>query len=155
MKHDATNGPGDRRADPLTGSAEGSSWLAERPLAPVRKDQRRSTRNYAALDLGTNNCRLLIAEPSHFGFRVVDAFSRIVRLGEGLGLGNLLSGDAIERTIDALRVCRDKMIAKDVARARLVATEACRLAKNGPAFIERVRRELDLDLEIVDRKTEA
>jgi exopolyphosphatase / guanosine-5'-triphosphate,3'-diphosphate pyrophosphatase len=155
MKHDATNGPGDRRADPLTGSANGSSWLAERPITPVRRDQRRSTRNYAALDLGTNNCRLLIAEPSHFGFRVVDAFSRIVRLGEGLGLGNLLSEDAIERTIDALRVCRDKMIAKDVKRARLVATEACRLAENGPAFIERVRSDLDLDLEVVDRKTEA
>ena len=78
-----------------------------------------------------------------------------MRLGEGLGLGNRLSDDAIERTIDALRVCRDKMAAKDVARARLVATEACRLAENGPAFIERVRDELDLELEIVDRKTEA
>jgi exopolyphosphatase/guanosine-5'-triphosphate,3'-diphosphate pyrophosphatase len=112
-------------------------------------------RSYAALDLGTNNCRLLIAEPAHFGFRVVDAFSRIVRLGEGLGLGNHLSEDAIERTIDALRVCRDKMSAKDVTRARLVATEACRLAKNGPSFIERVRSDLDLELEVVDRKTEA
>jgi Exopolyphosphatase len=85
----------------------------------------------------------------------VDAFSRIVRLGEGLGFGNHLSEDAIERTIDALRICRDKMAAKGVMRARLVATEACRLAANGPAFIERVRSDLDLELEIVDRKTEA
>jgi exopolyphosphatase/guanosine-5'-triphosphate,3'-diphosphate pyrophosphatase len=140
----------------LTGSANGSSWLADRPRAAARKDQkRRYGRSYAALDLGTNNCRLLVAEPAHFGFRVVDAFSRIVRLGEGLGLGNHLSEDAIERTLDALRVCRDKMIAKDVTRARLVATEACRLAKNGASFIERVRKDLDLELEIVDRKTEA
>ena len=117
--------------------------------------RRRPGRSYAALDLGTNNCRLLIAEPAHFGFRVVDAFSRIVRLGEGLGLGNRLSEDAIERTIDALRSAATRWTAKDVGRARLVATEACRLAENGPAFIDRVREELDLELEIVDRKTEA
>src|SRR5690606_15248728 len=107
------------------------------------------------LDLGTNNCRLLIAEPAHFGFRVVDAFSRIVRLGEGLGHGNLLGEDAIERTVEALRVCRDKMEMRGVVRSRLVATEACRLAANGPAFIEKVEKELGFSLEIVDRKTEA
>ena len=155
VKVDVTAEPGDRHADPLNGSANGAALVAERP-SPARTDhRRRSSKSYAALDLGTNNCRLLIAEPAHFGFRVVDAFSRIVRLGEGLGLGNRLSDDAIGRTLDALRVCREKMAAKDVARARLVATEACRLAENGPSFIDRVRDELDLDLEVVDRKTEA
>jgi exopolyphosphatase/guanosine-5'-triphosphate,3'-diphosphate pyrophosphatase len=156
VKHDATAETGERRADPLAGSEARPTWLADRADTATRHQPRRgSSRSYAALDLGTNNCRLLIAEPAHFGFRVVDAFSRIVRLGEGLGLGNQLSEEAIDRTIEALRVCRDKMLAKDVARARLVATEACRLAKNGPAFIERVRDELDLELEVVDRKTEA
>ncbi|RDI59891.1 Ppx/GppA phosphatase family protein [Microvirga subterranea] len=156
VKYDATAESGERRADPLSGSSAGASLLVDRAKSAVNKHHRhRSSRHYAALDLGTNNCRLLIAEPAHFGFRVVDAFSRIVRLGEGLGLGNLLSEDAIERTIDALRVCRDKMAAKDVARARLVATEACRLAENGRAFIERVRHDLDMDLEVVDRRTEA
>jgi len=156
VKFDATAGSGERRADPLSGSDPGASLVAERAKAAVARGQRqRPSRHYAALDLGTNNCRLLIAEPAHFGFRVVDAFSRIVRLGEGLGLGNFLSEDAIERTIDALRVCRDKMAAKAVSRARLVATEACRLAENGSDFIERVRRDLDLQLEVVDRKTEA
>jgi len=110
---------------------------------------------YAALDLGTNNCRLLIAHPAPLGFRVVDAFSRIVRLGEGLGHGNRLSAGAIERTLEALRICRDKMEARKVGRARLIATEACRLAENGCDFIERVRTELDLELEVVDRRTEA
>lgn len=110
---------------------------------------------YAALDLGTNNCRLLVAEPAHYGFRVLDAFSRIVRLGEGLGNSNRLTDDAIERTIEALRICRAKMESRGVDRARLVATEACRLAANGPAFVARVRAELALDLEIVDRRTEA
>ena len=119
----------------------------------ARRPGARST--YAALDLGTNNCRLLIAEPAHFGFRVIDAFSRIVRLGEGLGLGNRLSEGAIDRTIEALRICRDKMAARRVGRARLVATEACRLAENGAAFIDRAREELGLDLEVVDRRTEA
>jgi len=156
VKADATTEVRDRRSDPSPGAENGSSWSSRQSSTWGRRDaKRRSSRSYAALDLGTNNCRLLIAEPAHFGFRVTDAFSRIVRLGEGLGLGNALSEDAIERTIDALRVCRDKMIAKGVIRARLVATEACRLAENGASFIERVRSDLDLDLEIVDRKTEA
>jgi len=155
VKADATTDAGDRLVEPLGGSANGSSWALDRSAPRRPEARRRPSRTYAALDLGTNNCRLLIAEPAHFGFRVVDAFSRIVRLGEGLGLGNRLSDGAIERTLDALSVCREKMAAKDVRRARLVATEACRLAENGPAFVERVRDELDLELEIVDRKTEA
>ena len=110
---------------------------------------------YAALDLGTNNCRLLVARPTADGFRVIDAFSRVVRLGEGLSHTGRLSEAAIERTLDALRVCRDKMAARGVARARLIATEACRAAENGVEFLERVRERLDLKLEIVDRETEA
>ena len=110
---------------------------------------------YAALDLGTNNCRLLVARPSAEGFRVIDAFSRVVRLGEGLSHTGRLSEAAIARTLDALRVCRDKMTARGVTRARLIATEACRAAENGVVFLERVRGQLGLELEIVDRETEA
>ena len=110
---------------------------------------------YAALDLGTNNCRLLIARPAYEGFRIVDAFSRIVRLGEGLSLTGGLCEAAIARTIAALQICRDKMDARRVGRARLIATEACRSAANGPAFVARVRDATGLDLEIVDRETEA
>ncbi|WP_188915043.1 Ppx/GppA phosphatase family protein [Salinarimonas ramus] len=110
---------------------------------------------YAALDLGTNNCRLLIAQPSRHGFRVVDAFSRIVRLGEGLAASERLSQLAIDRTMEALRICRDKMRMKGVRRARLIATEACRAARNGESFVERVQEEVGLELEIVDRRTEA
>ena len=112
-------------------------------------------RLYAALDLGTNNCRLLVARPTSEGFRVVDAFSRIVRLGEGLSQTGRLSEAAIARTLDALRVCRDKMRARGVTRARLIATEACRSAANGAEFLEEVRERLGLQLEIVDRETEA
>ncbi len=131
---------------------------AEHRPRPRRNPQRwgsRGGRNYAALDLGTNNCRLLVAEPAPYGFRVTDAFSRIVRLGEGLGFSNQLSPSAIERTIDALRVCKGKMEHRRVARARLIATEACRLAENGAEFVRRVASELELELEIVDRRTEA
>ncbi len=110
---------------------------------------------YAALDLGTNNCRLLVARPTVDGFRVVDAFSRIVRLGEGLSLTGRLSEAAIERTLEALRICRDKMAARGVTRARLIATEACRAAENGAEFLARVRERLGLQLEVVDRETEA
>ncbi len=110
---------------------------------------------YAALDLGTNNCRLLVARPSREGFRIVDAFSRIVRLGEGLSRTRRLDAHAMERTIGALEVCRDKMEQRGVTRARLIATEACRIAENGAPFLSRVREQLGLSLEIVDRETEA
>ncbi len=110
---------------------------------------------YAALDLGTNNCRLLIARPSQEGLRVVDAFSRIVRLGENLSATGRLSDAATERTLAALSVCREKMAARKVTRSRLIATEACRAAENGASFLEQVRRRTGLSLEIVDRETEA
>lgn len=111
--------------------------------------------NYAALDLGTNNCRLLIARPHMQGFRVVDAFSRIVRLGEGLGASGHLGQLAMERAIEALKVCADKLTARGVLRSRLIATEACRAASNGAEFIERVAAATGIRLEIIDQRTEA
>ncbi|WP_202615441.1 Ppx/GppA phosphatase family protein [Rhizobium deserti] len=111
---------------------------------------------YAALDLGTNNCRLLIAQPARPGqFRVVDAFSRIVRLGEGLGASGRLSPDAMDRAVEALRVCASKLANRPVRRMRLIATEACRAAENGEEFLARVTAETGLQLEIIDRETEA
>src|SRR5258705_6072437 len=110
---------------------------------------------YAALDLGTNNCRLLVARPTADSFRVVDAFSRIIRLGEGLSKSGRLSDVAIARAVDALAICRDKMKSRMVTRARLIATEACRAAENGVDFRARVAEQVGLELEIVDRETEA
>lgn len=111
---------------------------------------------YAALDLGTNNCRLLIAQPTRPGqFRVVDAFSRIVRLGEGLGATGRLSQDAMDRAVEALRICASKLAGRDIRRMRLIATEACRAAENGELFLERVTAETGLRLEIINRETEA
>lgn len=110
---------------------------------------------YAALDLGTNNCRLLIARPCGGGLHIVDAFSRIVRLGENLSHTGRLSAAAMTRTLAALAICRAKMDARQVTRARLIATEACRAAENGSAFIEQVRSETGLTVEVVDRETEA
>jgi exopolyphosphatase/guanosine-5'-triphosphate,3'-diphosphate pyrophosphatase len=111
---------------------------------------------YAALDLGTNNCRLLIAQPTRPGqFRVVDAFSRIVRLGEGLGASGRLSQDAMDRSIEALKVCAAKLKTRDIRKTRLIATEAARAAENGEAFLERVLAETGLELEIINRETEA
>ena len=112
-------------------------------------------RTYAALDLGTNNCRLLVARPSPRGFRVIDAFSRIIRLGEGVAASRRLSQEAIDRTIDALKICAGKIQHHRVARAGLVATEACRLADNAPQFLKRVRDETDLDIRVVSRESEA
>jgi exopolyphosphatase/guanosine-5'-triphosphate,3'-diphosphate pyrophosphatase len=129
----------------IEGRAGHTANQPRRPRGPV----------YAALDLGTNNCRLLIARPHERSFRVLDGFTRIVRLGEGLTATGRLSDAAMARTIDALRLCRNKLREHEPTRARLIATEACRSASNGVAFIGRVKEELGLELEIVDRRTEA
>ncbi|MEL6735692.1 MAG: Ppx/GppA phosphatase family protein [Pseudomonadota bacterium] len=111
---------------------------------------------YAALDLGTNNCRLLVATPQQPGrFRVIDAFSRIVRLGEGLGATGRLSDAAMDRAVSALQACATKLKSRKMNGVRLIATEACRRATNGADFLDRVEREAGLKLEIVDRETEA
>lgn len=112
-------------------------------------------RHFAALDLGTNNCRLLIARPQGTGFAVVDAFSRIVRLGEGLAATGRLSDAAIDRTIAALRVCADKLKRRNVTLARSVATEACRRAVNGEDFIARALAETGIHLDIITAEEEA
>lgn len=110
---------------------------------------------FAALDLGTNNCRLLIATPTGRGFRIVDAYSRIVRLGEGLAASGSLQEPAMDRAMLALRTCADRIRKKNVRRVRAIATQACRSADNGEAFIARVREETGLDLEIITPKQEA
>lgn len=110
---------------------------------------------YAALDLGTNNCRLLIARPSGRDFTVIDAFSRVVKLGEGLATSGRLSEVAMDRTLSALSICADKLQRRNVRLARSVATEACRRAENGPEFIERVRRETGVALDIISAEEEA
>ncbi len=110
---------------------------------------------YGAIDLGTNNCRLLVAAPTETGFRVVDSFSRVVRLGEGLAASGRLSETAINRTVKALKVCADKMRDNGVRKARSVATEACRQASNCTTFVDRVRDETGLELEAISADEEA
>jgi exopolyphosphatase / guanosine-5'-triphosphate,3'-diphosphate pyrophosphatase len=110
---------------------------------------------YAALDLGTNNCRLLIACPSGDGFRVVDSFSRIIRLGEGISSTGSISEAAIDRAIAALSICSDKIRYRRARRLRLIATEACRAAANAESFRERVAKDTGIRLEVIDRETEA
>lgn len=110
---------------------------------------------YAALDLGTNNCRLLIARPQGAGFRVIDSFSRIVRLGEGIATTGCISEAAIDRTIAALAICRSKIDLRNANRLRLVATEACRQATNGDVFRNRVASEAGIQLEVINRENEA
>ncbi|MCL4768367.1 MAG: Ppx/GppA family phosphatase [Hyphomicrobiaceae bacterium] len=146
------------QAPPSTSPALQSVWPAGHAgisLRPERPAEDYGSRVYAALDLGTNNCRLLIARPSRRGFHVVDAFSRIIRLGEGVTASGRLCDAAMDRTWDALRVCAAKMRRHAVARARLVATEACRVARNGPEFLGRIGSGLGLHIEILSREAEA
>ncbi len=127
------------------------------PAATVRPPEWRKPQRhtYGAVDLGTNNCRLLIARPTDEGFTVVDAFSRIVRLGEGLSQSGKLTQGAMDRAVAALAVCGDKLRRRHVSLSRSVATEACRRAVNGREFVERVRLETGIALEIIAPQEEA
>jgi exopolyphosphatase / guanosine-5'-triphosphate,3'-diphosphate pyrophosphatase len=109
----------------------------------------------AALDLGTNNCRLLVARPQAGCFEVIDSFSRIVRLGEGMAASGWLKERAMARAVAALRVCARIMARHSVREARCVATEACRRALNGPEFLARVRRATGIELEVLAHEQEA
>jgi exopolyphosphatase/guanosine-5'-triphosphate,3'-diphosphate pyrophosphatase len=152
QEHNVSSLGGGPRPEEAQGRARDGSIAGRAGGAPL----------YAALDLGTNNCRLLVARPAGYlaptgaeGLRVVDAYSRIVRLGEGLSQTRRLGEAAILRTLEALDICRDKMDRRGVTRARLIATEACRAAENGPEFVQRVAERTGLKLEIIDRETEA
>ncbi len=127
-----------------------------RPCDPRHSGRREAQRHtYGAIDLGTNNCRLLIARAGEGGFTVIDAFSRVVRLGEGLSVSDRLSQAAMDRAVGALAVCADKLRRRNVSIARSVATEACRRAANGAEFVERVREETGIVLDIIEPQEEA
>ncbi len=150
----------DTAAPPIGGAAEPSTGSAFAADGDQAATTRQRTPTYAALDLGTNNCRLLIARQpaSSFdpgAFRVVDSFCRIVRLGEGVNASGRLSEAAMTRTIAALKICREKIQARHVTRSRLIATEACRAADNSEEFLARVFEATRFELEIVSRETEA
>jgi len=110
---------------------------------------------YAALDLGTNSCRMLVAQPKGSQFHVVDSFSKNVQLGAGLERSGRLGRASMDRTVQAMRICRQKLERHGVKRMRLVATEACRRATNASDFIGQVRRETGLQLEIIQPEEEA
>lgn len=127
----------------------------------MKPDQTPRQTYYAALDLGTNNCRLLIAHPVFRNtpngrvLSVVDSYSRLVRLGEGMVSNGQLSGSAMKRTMESLRHCAEKMVKYPVSRSRFIATEACRRANNTEEFVERVRSQLGLELEVISSEEEA
>ncbi len=162
-----TSAPAGRQAGAAVGGEAAQLFdiagtpLPERPAASSKPSLRRTADGaelmdkFAALDLGTNNCRLLIASPRGRGFRIFDAFSRIVRLGEGVSTTGALSPEAMARTIEALKICADKIARRNVVRTRCIATQACRAAQNGAEFLERVKTETGLSFEIISPEEEA
>ncbi len=153
----ALDGAGEAPAsEPERGGAlaEAASDKSEKQTPKTKRSSPAPAR-FAALDLGTNNCRLLIASPRPNGFRVFDAFSRIVRLGEGVSGSGALSEAAMARTMDALKICAEKIEKRAVTRQRCIATQACRAASNGVEFLERVHEETGLRLEIITPAEEA
>ena len=150
VDHATQKSPPRRRSAATKGRATKTS-----AAPPPVRDRVPSRRTYAALDLGTNNCRLLIAKPDGARFIVVDAFSRIVRQGEGLAANGAISPAAVDRALSALSVCADKLVKRNVFMARSVATEACRRAANGVEFVERVYRETGIKLDFIAPQEEA
>lgn len=144
MAHIAATAPQEAGASPVHAASAGPA---------LRRPANRHT--YGALDLGTNNCRLLVARPSENGIVVLDAFSRVVRLGEGLAGCGRISDAAIDRALAALSVCAEKLCRRRVSISRSVATEACRRAVNGREFVERVYRETGIALDIIPPEEEA
>lgn len=128
---------------------------SERSHSTGNNSKGRKSKTYAALDLGTNNCRLLIAKPSGDSFQVVDSYSKVVRLGKGLTASGRLSDESIALAVDAIGVCSRKMKAKQVRRWRCVATQACRQASNGEEFLKTVKNETGVSLEIISPRVEA
>lgn len=142
------------------GDMSGSGVETEKAHAGHTRPRHRGRRgpkpkSYAALDLGTNNCRLLIARPMADGFRVIDSYSKVVRLGAGLASTGRLSDQSMDAAVDAIAMCARKMKSKSVKRWRCVATQACRQADNGHEFMTRVKSETGVSLEIISPRVEA
>lgn len=147
--------PASAAAHPSPSRAAAKPASPPQPAAPSRASGPGGTALYAALDLGTNSCRMLIARPAGAQFEVVDSFSRPVELGAGLEMTGRLGALQMARTVQALRICRRKLEDHRVERMRLVATEACRRAHNASEFIRKVQRETGLRLEIIPPEEEA
>ncbi|MBO7097770.1 MAG: Ppx/GppA family phosphatase [Alphaproteobacteria bacterium] len=123
---------------------------------PFLRKKEKDIEHYAAIDLGTNSCRLVIATPTPTSFHVVETFSKITRLGEGIIKDNQLSKAAMRRTVNSLKVCKSVMDEyAPITHSRFVATAACRRAKNIDEFLNMVHKEAGLNLEIISSKEEA
>lgn len=109
---------------------------------------------FAAIDLGTNSCRLLVGRYDGV-LKIVDSYSKVVRLGENLGQTNLLCEEAIERSLKTLKICVEKVKNNDVTHIRAVATEACRRAMNTSILLDRAKNDLDLTIEVISNEEEA
>ncbi len=148
-------------SDDLSSAAGVQPEKVSPPQNRTRKRRRKRTRKgrgeniFAALDLGTNNCRLLVAKPAGEHFRVIDSYSRVVRLGSGLSTTGRLSDESMSAAIEAIGVCASKMKSKKVTRWRCVATQACRQADNGQDFLKRVKVQTGINLEIISPRVEA
>lgn len=140
----------------MSGAGEGRDIAAQpNKRRRMRRPNGQKTKNFAALDLGTNNCRLLIARPMSNGFQVVDSYSKVVRLGAGLTATGRLSDESMKAAIDAINVCARKMKSKAVKRWRCVATQACRQADNCDEFLSAVKTQTGISLELISPRVEA
>lgn len=146
-EHTSAKGPEKRVAAAPPNHRTGQRKRRESPSGHAK--------TFGALDLGTNNCRLLVAKQTGESYRIIDSFSRVVRLGAGLSSTGELSQTSMDAAVGAIKICASKMKAKNVARWRCIATQACRQASNGEAFLARVKSETGITLEVISPRVEA
>ena len=132
-----------------------AAFAAHGTRTDLGRTQRAAFSSFAAIDLGTNNCRLLVGIPTGAGFRVIDSFSRIVRLGEGLHHHGRLNPSAMDRAMAALHAITSRLARRPVSAVRAVATEACRQAANGAEFLRRAQEETGLHFDLISTREEA
>ena len=148
-------------SDDIPSAKTDSAQAAGGSPSPRRRRKRKGPNGpahnatFGAVDLGTNNCRLLVAKPTQDGFRVIDSYSRVVRLGAGLSATGSLSQTSMDAAVDAIKICASKMKHRNVRRWRCIATQACRQADNGAAFMARVKAETGLSFEVISPRVEA
>lgn len=153
--------PGSAAASAAAGQGEADNMAQRGKKRSYYNSQPETSELFAALDLGTNNCRLLVAKPAFHQdggsktLKVMDSYSRIVRLGEGVSENGLLSEEAMRRTMKALSTCKNKLLRYGITKSRFVATEACRRARNAEMFLNQVEQELGLSIDIISNEEEA
>jgi exopolyphosphatase/guanosine-5'-triphosphate,3'-diphosphate pyrophosphatase len=109
----------------------------------------------AAVDIGTNSCRLLVADVDGARLTSVDRRTKVTRLGQGVNETRRLDPEAMSRTIDVIHEYKDAIVEHGASRVRVAATSASRDATNRDDFFDPVEQLLGVRPELLSGEEEA